>query len=165
MKQTFKFRDGFRSNGTDVERITYEIKAVSEKENGVLTAPALVEYGKNPETELHKYFEWDDKVCGDKWRNQQASQIIRAVIIVTEKEEEIQNWHLTYEEVGEEKVKFYVSSDKLALNEKLIENARKMALKYLNGLERELNELDRLSGNTNKQAALALNSLKSAVNF
>lgn len=48
-------------------------------ERGTLTAALVVEVARNPLHPLHARFEWDDSVAGEKWRLEQAGQLLRVV--------------------------------------------------------------------------------------
>jgi len=53
-----------------------------------ITPEAVLNKAKNKRTELHKCFEWDDSVAGEKYRLIQAREIIRHFVIVTPEETE-----------------------------------------------------------------------------
>ena len=48
-----------------------------------ITPESVLEKAKNSKTELHKCFEWDDSVAGEKYRLIQARQIIQHFMIVS----------------------------------------------------------------------------------
>lgn len=48
-----------------------------------ITPENVLEKAKNSKTELHKCFEWDDSVAGEKYRLIQARQIIQHFMIVS----------------------------------------------------------------------------------
>lgn len=50
-----------------------------ESGNGVITPDAVVSDAANPESPLHKYFEWDDTEAARKYRIEQARTLIRSV--------------------------------------------------------------------------------------
>lgn len=60
-----------------------------EAENGSVTSEGLVESARSEDSSLHKLFEWDDSVAGEKWRNQQAKVMLSClkVVVSTEKSE------------------------------------------------------------------------------
>ena len=49
---------------------------------GVLTAKNLVEVSRPEDAPLHREFEWDDQVAGEKWREHQARNVINAIRVV-----------------------------------------------------------------------------------
>lgn len=48
-------------------------------EHGALTPQLVVDTARDPGHPLHARFEWDDQVAGEKWRLEQASQLLRVV--------------------------------------------------------------------------------------
>jgi len=46
-------------------------------EHGSLTPALVVEVARNPGHPLHSRFEWDDSVAAEKWRLEQAGQLLR----------------------------------------------------------------------------------------
>lgn len=48
-------------------------------ERGSLTAALIVDAARSPEHPLHSRFEWDDSTAAEKWRLEQASQLLRVV--------------------------------------------------------------------------------------
>jgi hypothetical protein len=72
----------------DATKVAEEIKIISGNDpDNKFTPEGLVNYGKNPKTELHKCFEWNDAVAGECWRINQAQGIIRNLAIVVKKDD------------------------------------------------------------------------------
>lgn len=71
----------------DAQKVADEIAAL-----GAEIRPAdIVEMARNPETESHKCFEWDDKKAADKYRLTQARTVVCNLVYVsddTEKQHE-----------------------------------------------------------------------------
>lgn len=53
-----------------------QLLAIRE-EHGSLTPVLLVDLARDPEHPLHSRFEWDDAIAGEKWRIEQAGQLLR----------------------------------------------------------------------------------------
>lgn len=53
-----------------------------------VTPENVLNKARNKKTELHKCFEWDDSVAGEKYRLIQAREIIRHFVIVTSEDKE-----------------------------------------------------------------------------
>src|SRR5262245_11365261 len=51
-------------------------------EHGTVTTDLVLEVAREPRHPLHNYFDWDDAVAGDKWRQAQALAMIMASKIV-----------------------------------------------------------------------------------
>ena len=53
-----------------------ELKQIANEHNGVLHPKDVVDHARDPDSALHDYFTWDDKVAGNKYRLWQARQLI-----------------------------------------------------------------------------------------
>lgn len=63
----------------DVQKVDSEIKGIGKS----ATPQQVYEYAKeNPNSELHKCFEWDDRIAAEKYRLQQAQKIIQFIVRV-----------------------------------------------------------------------------------
>ena len=61
----------------DAQKVAEEIVAIGEE----VTPEDVVNEARDPETELHKCFEWDNDIAAEKWRKQQARQIFCNLVI------------------------------------------------------------------------------------
>jgi len=79
-------------------RIDEELELVASRHGGILRAEDVVEFARNPETELHKHFEWDDSKAAHEYRLWQARQVIRvyATIIPNENVGEVRAYVSLY---------------------------------------------------------------------
>ena len=66
------------------EAIAAELSKIAKANGGVLNPADVVEFAKNPKTELHSHFDWSDTEAAEKWRLHQARNIIRVVVTVPE---------------------------------------------------------------------------------
>ena len=64
-----------------------ELEYIQSKNKGLLRPVDVVEFAKNPETILHGKFCWDDRIAGERYRLQQARQIIQVEVSVVPKTE------------------------------------------------------------------------------
>lgn len=104
-KKRFVGREGRFSDevaqvyGEELERI--------RTDHGKITTKIIVEESRSSSNVLHDCFEWDDSVAGEKWREQQANDIIRNVmeVVVVEGKETRQR---SFFGVIDDKEKIYV---------------------------------------------------------
>ena len=75
---TWKLNGYFKA---DPQKVAEEIIALGDE----VSPDQLVEAARDEATELHKCFDWDDQIAAEKWRKQQARQILCYLVI---KEEE-----------------------------------------------------------------------------
>lgn len=59
-----------------------EALAALEAEAGSLTPPLVVEAARPSEAPLHPAFEWDDAIAGERYREHQASALIKTVEVL-----------------------------------------------------------------------------------
>lgn len=82
---TAAWMPGFESMfKADAQLVAEEIVSIGEK----ATPIQILDKARNPETELHKCFEWDDSIAAEKYRLSQARKVVcNLVIRETVKEE------------------------------------------------------------------------------
>jgi hypothetical protein len=106
-----------------------------EKEHGNLQPKTIVASSMTTHKELNPCFTWDNKVAGNLWREEEARELCRSVVIVydSRKDDEpvvMQGWvSVTTEEYGQG----YVSTTRIVEDESLAEQAVNDAIKGLNG--------------------------------
>ena len=61
-------------------------KIYKELGNTTITPEEVLEKARNEKTELHRCFEWSDSVAAEKYRLQQARQIIQLLVVVPKNE-------------------------------------------------------------------------------
>lgn len=54
-----------------------ELLAIRDANDGVLTPEIVVDVARDPSHPLHSRFEWDDSVAAEKYRRDQAHQLIQ----------------------------------------------------------------------------------------
>lgn len=60
--------------------IAGQVLAEIRQRCGGITPALVVEASRDPSAPLHDFFEWDDSIAGEKWREHQAAYLIRAVV-------------------------------------------------------------------------------------
>ena len=68
----------------DAQKVANEIAEIGES----ATPQEILDKGRNPNTELHKCFEWDDSKAAEKYRIQQARTPVRCLVITEPDEPE-----------------------------------------------------------------------------
>ena len=63
-------------------------KVYEEIGDSEISAEELLERARQDDTELHKCFEWDDAVAGEKYRLQQARQVLNSLVFIPVEESE-----------------------------------------------------------------------------
>ena len=80
------------ANGTDPQKVADEIFSISDTP----TTDQVVEMAKDPGTESHALFDWDDAVAGPKWRKEQAKMIMRNLKVEFVQEEKAEDEAKTF---------------------------------------------------------------------
>ena len=65
-----------------------EFERIARKHNGILRPADVVDEARNPDSILHRAFEWDDTVAAEAYRIQQAKELIRVQVVVIENRQE-----------------------------------------------------------------------------
>lgn len=71
----------------DAGKVFAEITSIGDS----YTPEEIVEKANNPDSELHKCFEWDDTVAAHKYRLTQAQLIVRSLVVTEERTDEKKN--------------------------------------------------------------------------
>ena len=75
--------------GQDFAQVVGEtLEALKNQQGGLLHQEDIVRAAKPKRSVLHKYFEWDDKIAGHRFRLEQAEKLIHAIVIVPDDDEE-----------------------------------------------------------------------------
>ena len=56
-----------------------ELEALYQRD-GLLIPEKVVDFARDPHTVLHECFDWNDSSAGEKWRHEQARNIIRVSV-------------------------------------------------------------------------------------
>lgn len=75
---TAQWKPGFENlHKADAQKVAMEITAIGSS----ATPAQIVDAARDPESELHKCFEWRDDVAAEKYRIQQARQVVCHLVI------------------------------------------------------------------------------------
>ena len=80
----FEF-DGEKPKGVDLATVTGEIGRIITRDGGA-EPKVVVNEARPDDAPLHPAFEWDDEKAAERFRESQARQIIRCVLLVPEPE-------------------------------------------------------------------------------
>lgn len=64
------------------DRIAAELVSIQERAGGLLLPADVVGFARDPSTELHHVFTWDNDEAAEKFRLDQARQVIRAHVVI-----------------------------------------------------------------------------------
>ena len=69
-----------------VEKAVAELQRIHERDGGIRTQ-AVVDEARAEDAPLHAAFEWDNDVAAEEHRRSQARQLVRAIVVVPDPEE------------------------------------------------------------------------------
>jgi hypothetical protein len=79
---------GSRYSDQDAQVIGTRLSQVIEESGLFLTAQAVIDDARPEMSPLHPYFTWDDRLCGQHWRDYEARHMLRSIHVVIGEGEE-----------------------------------------------------------------------------
>lgn len=70
------WKEGYHGKGNP-QLCAEEIMSIGDD----VSAEQIVEFARNPESELHKSFTWDNDIAAEKWRVHEARQVLCNLVI------------------------------------------------------------------------------------
>lgn len=133
-KYSWKYTGSFG----DAQKIGEELENIEL--SGEITNTKVLQFAKNnPNSELYKCFEWDDKIAGENYRLLKASQIISSISFVVEEEP-----------MKKQKIYFSIKSEKQEARKfKNIKDILEDDEDYKALLDKAKDELERCTNNYN----------------
>lgn len=124
--EVYKFKIQSLYKGIDANDVMEELNAISE--DGI-TPQEVVEAARSEDSCMHSIFEWDDSIAGQKYREQQASQMLRMIEIVhLDENEKPQHEPFRQFQVNSTRTHTYVPTKMIVQNmdeyQKLLERAK-----------------------------------------
>jgi len=135
----------------DPNKCYQEIKSLGQE----CTTEQVLDLARNPETELHRCFDWDDTVAAEKWRMEQARLVCRSLVVVVQKYETEPVKLRIFEHDHEEKV--YRETRLTFRNEDQYSRLLNQAKTEMNQFAKKYRTIVELSG-VIEQMELALNA-------
>jgi len=75
--------------------ILEELEIIRKQHDGILYPRDVVEYAKNPDTNLHSRFDWNDSSAAENYRLWQARKIIKVNVTILPREEKSFNTYVS----------------------------------------------------------------------
>ena len=106
-----KWKNGYGFFKADAQLVAEEILEIGDD----VHAEDILDKARNEDTELHKCFEWDDGIAAEKYRLQQARDIVKLLVIREESEPvdrpEIRLFYKTDQQEGYKPTKIIVKKE------------------------------------------------------
>lgn len=81
MKPKYKAVAGSQLRNADAQMVGEELARI-ESTKGSLRPEVIVDEARPSRARLHPFLEWRDNVAGEQWRRFQATNLVRAVVVV-----------------------------------------------------------------------------------
>ncbi len=81
MKQEYTFKNKGLWKGLTADKAVQELERIRAK-HGTLKPEMVVEESRDKDAVLHGIFQWDDTIAAEMWRREQASTLIRNIVVV-----------------------------------------------------------------------------------
>lgn len=81
----YEWKDGARVHGGidhDANEVGRHLEFLKDQFKGELTPKDVLDDARNPNSPLHRHFEWDDGAAAEAYRMDQARGLIRAVVAI-----------------------------------------------------------------------------------
>lgn len=163
MKKKYKFRDGtLNKTGVSAKTVYTELEKVRKKNK--LTPKAVVEEARPVDAPLHPVFEWKDSIAGEKWREYQARNLIRSVVIIEQDAEPTPAFiHISKPSDAQ----YYEASEIVVQEPDLFATALQELHHYINGTLKTVKQLEQLAsdaddGDLMMRISLAIRAVESA---
>lgn len=149
----YQWKPGTRLSA-DPQAVGERLEVLQARHGDALTAEQVVEDARDESSPLHPCFEWDDTVAAEEYRKEQARYLLRALIVVSEPEEEGAaegrpapegRAHRAYVVVREEDDDRYVPTVRAMSDEELRNQVLAQALAELRAVQRKYAELRELA--------------------
>ena len=141
-----------------VKRIALKdvLMELEEQNDGVLTPEAVLEAARDQKSPLHKSFEWDDKVGGEKYRLMQARLLINSIRVefVGERRDKYFNATIIVED---KPVHGYFPIERVMSDQEVHRAVLEKAIRELEIAQEKYNKIKELKGVINTKR---LNALK-----
>lgn len=135
------WKDGMDSfyKGVRAEEVVAELNKINAE---AITPEQIVDAARDEKSILHQFFEWDDAVAAEKYRQNQAQQMLLKITYVTDDEDTRPKryYHNVTYSTGEYHPVQYIFE-----HEDAYELLKKRAFDYLRGAENKFSEVTELN--------------------
>ena len=115
----YRWKDGWTYKG-DAQAAGEGLAELREKHADRLTAPIVVDAARPPASKLHRYFEWNNDIAGERWRERQARDLMQHIEVIVSPRQPARRMFVTVtESVADETSRAYVSTARVLKDEAL----------------------------------------------
>ena len=81
MNKTYKWKPNSRMSG-DVKIVGQAIDKIRAMTGGIASTKHILIAASDPQSPLHRYFEWDNTLAAEQWRLEQARNLAQSIEVV-----------------------------------------------------------------------------------
>lgn len=162
LKKEYQWNAGFGAS-MDIKKVVSELNDI-QKRDGEITPEAIVKEARKTHSELHNYFEWNNTKAADKYRLQQAADLIQRIevrVLKDGSQKTIRAFEVINKGVGEKGYASYNLADGLTRAKEIALSDLKKVLYRLNQhseysaviphVNKAIKELSKVSTETKKK--------------
>jgi len=148
----YKYRDGYHApKGVAAETAAKELESIRKSE-GVLTPSVIVEKSRIKNAPLHPVFEWRNAVAAQKYREEQARRLTRAIVYVKDEDSDRRDLQRrVYVQTVKDENRQYMPVEIVKKDAKMLSYSVNRLRAQLQGLERFILQLTDESALSKKQ--------------
>ena len=144
----YQFKTGYKPKGLDAQAVGEALEAIRIGNGNKLTPADVVVHATSEDSPLHNAFTWDDSEAANLWRQEEARNLVRHVVVL-QSEEDAQPvkafWSVTVKQDDERPETYYQSAAVIHKNPQEYNSALKATLGDLTGAQNSLKQLKQLA--------------------
>lgn len=125
--------------GLSAQTVGEELERLEKEYEGTLIPSTIVRAAKPKKSVLHKCFEWDDKVAGMKYRENQARELLRKIVVVYKEKGESKTIR-AFVNIKHESESYYTHTSRVADDEELQNNVLEQIATELLAVKKKYNQ-------------------------
>ena len=150
MSKSWKNHPG-ANHAVDADSAFDELERIRFENNGRLTPKAVVQESTPKEAVLHNEFEWRNGVAGNLWREHQARNIIKQIIVIDDKDKNetrpaYVHVHIADKSDDKQPVRYYQNATVAVTRPDEWMVAMRELNMYLSGVERVIEQMKKIAG-------------------
>lgn len=135
----FQLREGYSRVAIPIEVVADVIERLKRENGGMVTAKQVVDYARPADSPIHDHFEWDDAEAAERYREDQARNLIRCYYVIPDLgPDQPEDRRIANVRVVEDDRRGYISTDRAIAKEDLKAQVFRDTIRLLNGLRARL---------------------------
>lgn len=130
------------SLGIEAQLVGERLDAIRDDNAGLITPSAVVEDARPEGALLHPAFEWNDVAAAERWREEQARNLIRRIVVVPDADSKAKTPIRAYVNVRTEDGQGYTSVHAAMLDEILRKQVLQRAMDELTAWQKRYEDLE-----------------------